>query len=355
MRKRKKDNNGWRHYEKKRRRREFFRLAGLLLLAAVLAIATKPGLLARMKRDAGQIVDEVGHAAGLAAADESASLAAPDGGGQAGGSGPDGTVPGGLTIHYLDVEKCNCVLVQSSDGHFMLIDAGSNDDAHSDKIVSYLQAQGVKELDYLLLTHPHKDHIRAVPQILDHFYVNEVLMGEFAAETVGTKTYQRVLAALEAKDPLITNPVPGETYTLGGAAFTIIANDDSQKTASENLNDCSICLILTDGFHRFLFYGDGEEKMEEKLRESGHDLSCDVLMVAHHGSKSSTKEKTLQAVQPRIAVISCGIDGDGEKQEPSAKVLQRLQEYGVETYRTDVNGTVVIRSTEDGLSVTTEK
>lgn len=261
----------------------------------------------------------------------------------------------GTVVHYLDVEKCNCVLVRSSDGHFMLIDAGSNDDAHTAQIVSYLQKQGVKTLDYLLITHPHKDHIRAVPQILDHFEVDEVLMGEFEPETVGSKTYQRVLEALAAKDPLVTNPQPGETYALGSASFTILANDDSAETASKNLNDCSIGLIFSDGYHRFLFYGDGEEEMEKKLRESGFDLSCDVMMAAHHGGKSSTKRKTLEAVRPQIAVISCGIDGDGEKQEPSDKVLARLEEYGVEVYRTDLNGTVVVRSSEAGLQVETEK
>lgn len=261
----------------------------------------------------------------------------------------------GATVHYLDVEKCNCVLVRSSDGHFMLIDAGSNDDAHTAKIVSYLQKQGVETLDYLLITHPHKDHIRAVPQILDHFEVEEVLMGEFEPETVGSKTYQRVLEALAAKDPLITNPRPGETYALGSASFTVLANDDSAETASENLNDCSIALIFSDGYHRFLFYGDGEEEMEKKLRESGFDLSCDVMMAAHHGGKSSTKRKTLEAARPQIAVISCGIDGDGEKQEPSDKVLARLEEYGVEVYRTDLHGTVVVRSSEAGLQVETEK
>lgn len=255
----------------------------------------------------------------------------------------------GLTVHYLNVEKCNCVLVRSQDGHFMLIDAGSNDDARTAFILDYLEGQGVRELDYLLLTHPHRDHIRAVPQILDHFPVNEVLMGEFAQETVGTKTYQRVLGALEAKDPPCTRPCPGETYALGNASFTIIAHDDSEQTALEELNNCSIGLILTDGYHRFLFYGDGEEEMEEKLLNSGFELSCDVMMVAHHGSKSSTKKKTLQAIQPQIAVISCGIDGDGEKQEPSPKVLKRLEEAGVTVYRTDLNGTVVIRSTAEGL------
>lgn len=310
---------------------ELLRLICILLLAAVLSVAAKPGFLESVKEDI-EAIGKEGQAKS----------------GEVGGAG-------GLTVHFLDVEKCNCVLAASADGHYMLIDAGSNDDAHTEKIVTYLKGQGVRTLDYLLLTHPHRDHIRAVPQIISEFTVEEVLMGDFEVETVGTKTFERVMDALEAKDQLITRPQPGETYALGNAFFTILANDDSVKTASEELNDCSIGLILTDGFHRFLFYGDGEEGMEDKLLESGYDLQSDVMMVAHHGSKSSTQKRLLQAVRPGIAVISCGIDGDGERQEPSDKVLKRLEDVGAETYRTDLNGTIIVTSRKDGLQVMTEK
>lgn len=312
---------------------ELLRLAGILLLAAALSLAAKPGFWENVKGDIAAIDGER----------QAESKAAEDGGAS------------GLTVHFLDVEKCNCVLAASADGHYMLIDAGSNDEAHTEKIVTYLKAQGVRTLDYLLITHPHKDHIRAVPRIINEFTAEEVLMGDFEAETVGTKTFEGVMDALEAKDQLVTRPQPGETYALGNSSFTILANDDSIETASEELNDCSIGLILTDGFHRFLFYGDGEERMEEKLLECGYDLNCDVMMVAHHGSKSSTQKRLLQAVRPGIAVISCGIDGDGERQEPSGKVLKRLEEAGAKIYRTDLNGTVIVTSGEDGLQVKTER
>ena len=67
----------------------------------------------------------------------------------------------GLTLHYLDVGKCNCVLAESPDGSFMMIDAGSNGEKDTRRILEYLKAQGVETLEYLLITHPHKDHIRA--------------------------------------------------------------------------------------------------------------------------------------------------------------------------------------------------
>ena len=95
--------------------------------------------------------------------------------------------------------------------------------------------------------------------------------------------------------------------------------------------------------------------MEKALLLSGFDLQSDVLMAAHHGSNSSTQKDILEAVQPEIAVISCGIDGDGEVQKPSKKVLKRLEEAGAQIYRTDEDGTVVVTSTKEGLFVQTDQ
>lgn len=310
--------------------RKLWQTAAILLFAGLLYVATHPEALVSWNRD------------------EQAGIEA-----QVKEDVPVFENDQGLTLHYLDVEKCNCVLAESSDGHFMLIDAGSNDEEHTAEITAYLQEQGVTKLDYLLLTHPHKDHIRAVPEIVRHFAVDKVLMGEYDAELVGTKTFERLLDALEEHELPVENPQPGETRALGSASFTILIHDDSEETAREEMNDCSVGLILTDGLQRFLFYGDGEEAAEAALLECGYDLKCDVLMVAHHGSKSSTSQEILDAVRPGIAVISCGIDGDGEVQKPSEKVLKCLQSMGIEVYRTDRDGTIVIQSRENGLAVRT--
>lgn len=311
--------------------KEYGALLLTLLLAAALALLANPG----PGRWLASVLEPKSHPA--------EDISAEEAGGAENGEG--------LTIHYLDVEKCNCVLAESSDGHFMLIDAGSNGEEHTDKIIAYLEEKGVQTLDYLVITHPHRDHIAAVPAVISRFFVKEVLMGDFDTETVGTKTFERVSDAMAAGDLLITRPSPGDELKLGNASFRILINDDSLQTAMEDLNDCSMGLLLTDGFHRFLFYGDGEEKAEEALLSSGFDLRSDVLMAAHHGSNSSTKKEILSAVRPQIAVISCGIDGDGEVQKPSKKVLKRLEEAGVTVYRTDENGTIVITSKKDGLFV----
>ena len=260
-----------------------------------------------------------------------------------------------LTVHYLDVEKCNCALVCSSDGHFMLIDAGSNDDAHTEETMEYLKAQGVERLDYLVVTHPHMDHIRSVPEIVNRFEVTEVLMGDFSPDMVGTKIYCMVLDAIQEKGILRTSPAEGEVYQLGNASFSILANDDSAQTAAEDLNNTSIVLRLTDGLHDFLFCGDAEKELEAALLEKNADLSADVLLAAHHGSSSSNSPAFLEAVGPQIVVISCGADMDGEAQKPAQSVLKAFENLGTKVFRSDENGDVVIESLQEGLRIRTEK
>lgn len=268
---------------------------------------------------------------------------------------PDAGPAAALTIHYIDVGKCNCVLIRSEDGRAMIIDAGANDAEGAEKILAYLRQEGVERLEYLVLTHPHMDHIYAAPWILRELEVEQVLMGDYDSDIVGTKTYQRLLAALEEKDPLVTCPAAGETYGLGNASFTILVHDDSPETAREEMNDCSIALMVTDGLHRFLFYGDGEARVENAMLDSGADLWADVLMVSHHGSASSTGQKLLEAVDPKIAVIPCGLDFEGEQQDPSEKVLNRLAACDAQVYRADENGTVVIYSEKERLRVECER
>lgn len=287
-----------------------------------------------------------------------------DGTGYGGSTGNPGSQSDGQTgetaseIHVLDVGKCNCVLILSG-GEAMMVDAGCNEKEDARRIVAYLRGQGVSGLRYLVLTHPHKDHIRAVPEILEEMEVEEVLMGDIPWEVTGTKTYRRVWEALETKEVLITNPQQGETYAFGTGEFTILTADRSREATQENLNDCSIGLMWEDGQHRFLFYGDGEEEAEQGLlayeKNNPGALRADWMLVAHHGGNSSTSREMLECVQPQFAVITCGEDEDGNRKEPKKKVLERLQEAGAAVFRTDRDGTVVTLSSTEGLRVQTAR
>ena len=142
-----------------------------------------------------------------------------------------------------------------------------------------------------------------------------------------------------------TYQVVGETYTIGGAAFTIIAPN---KEYGNDMNSWSVGVLLQNGNHRFLFTGDAEEGAEQDILQNGIDISADVYKVAHHGSNSATSQAFLDAVHPTYAVISAG-EGNSYG-HPHAEVLNRLRAAGVSVFRTDEQGTIVAAS--DGTTLT---
>lgn len=246
----------------------------------------------------------------------------------------------GFELHVLAVGKADCLLLRC-DGQTMLVDGGNTgDEAY---IKAYLQAQGVDSLDYVVNTHPHEDHLGALDRIVLAYPVGQAFL---SPKPHTTKHYEELLDALEEKQVETSVPEPGDTLVFGGATITFLSPDPDADFGDE-INDWSLVFVLEYGQHRFLFMGDAESAAEKALRESGFDLSADVLKVGHHGSDSSSKNKFLDAVSPSYAVITC--DKNEEKGEPSEKVLERLAERGVQVFRTDEQGDVVIRS--DGQSL----
>lgn len=117
----------------------------------------------------------------------------------------------------------------------------------------------------------------------------------------------------------------------------------------EDLNDYSAALKVTFGSVSFLFAGDAESVSEAEMLKAGYDLRANVLKVGHHGSDSSTSSAFLARVAPKYAVISVGADNDFG--HPSEAVLRRLSDAGVKVYRTDRDGTVVMKSNGKYISV----
>ena len=242
---------------------------------------------------------------------------------------------GAMAVHFIDVGQGDSILAES-DGHFLLIDAGEND--QGDTVISYLEEAGVEALDYVIGTHPHSDHIGGLDDVIRAFDVETVILPPVEHTT---KTFEDVLDAIEEKDLSITLPVPGDSYGLGGAAFTILA---PQKDYGDDLNNWSVGLRLACGDGAFVACGDAEAQAEEDMAASGLALSADVLKIGHHGSNTSSSEEFLRAVGPEIAVIECGEGNDYG--HPHLEVLERLEAVSAAVYRTDLDGSVVV--TADG-------
>ena len=238
---------------------------------------------------------------------------------------PDGE----MEVHFIDVGQADCALLASG-GHFMLIDGGNNDDA--EHIVTYLQNAGVKKLDLVVGTHPHEDHIGSLYAAIEAFDIGAVYMPDVSADT---ETYRDVLDAVEGKGLQVQHPVPGDMLDFNGLPVEIFGPVKEYS----NLNNHSIVLRVSVGETAFLFTGDVEIEGEYDILEQGFDISADVLKVSHHGSSGSSVEEFLAYTDADYAVISVG---EGNIYDhPEAVTLKRLQNYGMEIFRTDEQGTIV--------------
>ena len=250
-----------------------------------------------------------------------------------------------LSVHMIDVGQGDATLIRQGDAA-MLIDAGTAEGG--DKVVAYLKQQGIERLDYVIATHAHSDHIGGMTRVLKAFKVNKFLM-KFMPEgfTPTTATYERMLNTLVDKNVPVKETAVGDVYKLGDATVRIVG----PARDFEDMNDQSVVCLVTYGQRRFLFQGDAETPSENAILDSGQDVAADVLKVGHHGSSTSTLKAYLQAVNPSVALISCG--QDNEYGHPHQETLQKLKKQKAAVYRTDKNGTVVIAT--DGQTLTVKK
>ncbi|MEQ8156395.1 MAG: ComEC/Rec2 family competence protein [Clostridiaceae bacterium] len=247
--------------------------------------------------------------------------------------------PNKLIISYIDVGQGDSELIQFHNKN-ILIDSGP--ESSRDILINYLKAAHVTRLDYVIATHPHEDHIGNMAEIIKAFKV-----GVFYAPdvTANTSAYENMVTSLKIKSLSIKVPSVGDKITIGDAALYFLAPN---STGYEDLNNYSIVTKLKFGNRSFIFMGDAEELSEGEILAKQLDLSADVLKVGHHGSGYSTSYEFLKAAHPKAAIISVGLLNDYG--HPKQKILDRLTDFRVDIYRTDIQGNTV--AVTDGRSLT---
>ena len=252
-----------------------------------------------------------------------------------------------VSVHFIDVGQAKAILVKTPT-KTALIDAGEN--GQGELILTYLRRHGVERLDYLIGTHPHADHIGGMDEIIGRMDIGVIIMPEMQDEIIPTtKTYTDVLLAIVQKGYKITAAKPGDTYKLDDAVLTILAPVEQYN----DLNNISVTSRLDFDEISFLFTGDIESAAEKDILAAGARLSADVLDIPHHGSNTSSTKDFIASVNPAMVVFSCGIDNSYG--HPHREVLERFAAHGAKTYRTDLQGTIVISTNGKELSVATEK
>ena len=246
-------------------------------------------------------------------------------------------------LHLLDVGQGQCVLVKA-DGHFMLIDGGGR--ASSSFVVSYLEQQGIEAFDAVAVSHYDEDHLSGVIGVLHKFPVEALALPTYAG--VGD-LYNSMSTAAVSNGAAVVHAQAGWSFHLGDALVEVVG---PVRNDYESENDRSLVFRITCGDRTFMVSGDAEVQSEQDMVDSGADLSADVYVAGHHGSATSSSEYFLDAMSPSYVLVSCGTGNSYG--HPTADMLQRVKDRGIELFRTDLQGTVIAYSDGNSLTFNTE-
>lgn len=240
-----------------------------------------------------------------------------------------------LSVHFVDVGQGDSILIQGPDGATALIDGGNS----NGEALAYLQRLGISQLDIVLLTHPHADHVGGLVAVMDALPVGGVWTSG-AYNTTGI--FERFLDVIEKEKIPYHEVKTGDTIYLGRLQLEVLYSEPEGRS----LNDTSIVLRVAYGQVVFLLMGDAETSTETKLLQiKPTQLRATVLKVGHHGSSTSSSTAFLDAVRPTIAVYSAG--ARNQYGHPHDSVISQLKAIGATVYGTDVDGSILV--TTDGM------
>lgn len=248
-------------------------------------------------------------------------------------------------VHFINIGQGDAIFIENNK-FSILIDSGSN--KYSDHLISYLKSLNITKLNYVIATHPHEDHIGSMDDIIKNFHVETFISPKVITSEID---FINLINALNSKNLKINTVNDNSTISLSpGNYLTVLW---SGITPDDNINNNSLVLKYTNNKISFLFTGDMEKEVENKLQFSTlSDLSSTVLKVPHHGSNSSSTLNFLNSVSPYISVISCGMGNDYG--HPHKNTLSNLNSVNSAVYRTDIHGNIIIKTDGHKLWINTE-
>lgn len=256
--------------------------------------------------------------------------------------------PAGLRAVFFDVGQGDAALVQAEDGAAILIDGGPE----ADSAISALRSYGVAGIDLMVVSHPHSDHINGLLTVANDYAIKQAVLPQ---EPDATGLLPVIVKVLDRRQVRETTGHEGESFSVGRYLKVKILSPESQtngpnhyKESSSDANNSAIVALVEYKKVKILFAGDIEKDAEEDLVIDGQAFHVDVLKVPHHGSKDGGDRRFIEALHPNIAIISVG--KNNPYHHPAPSTVARLKKVGAAVYRTDENGSVIIES--DGQSVT---
>ena len=265
-----------------------------------------------------------------------------------------------MKISMLDVGQGDSIVLQTGDGFNALFDGGSTSKKNIGRyrIYTYLKYAGVRSLDYVFVSHPDKDHISGIYELIDMcdntFEIKNIVLPHI------NDTDETLLEIRKMADGAGINVLyacRGDALSAGNLSISCV--HPCKNYNYESANDYSAVYLISFGKFSMLMTGDAESKAEKCLIQDARksdsvvDLQklsgINVLKTGHHGSRGASSENFLRFVKPETALISCGVDNSYG--HPHNETLQRLKEAGTKVYRTDDRGEIMVRVWEDSYAI----
>ncbi len=255
-----------------------------------------------------------------------------------------------LEVNFFDVGQGDAIFIVSPQSHQILIDGGP-DSTILEKLAKEMPFWD-RTIDLIILTHPEKDHLAGLIEVLKRYKVENILWTGVFRDSSEHREWIKLIEKEEAKIKIAKAGQKIKLPTISSKKFIYFdifyPFDELSDQEFKNSNDTSIVTKLVFNNISYFFTGDISANIEKKLISVNLLTESDVLKISHHGSKYSTDDYFLENVLPEIAVIQVGKNSYGH---PTPEVLEKLEKFGIKALRTDLNGDIKIVSDGNNLKI----
>lgn len=263
-----------------------------------------------------------------------------------------------LTVTFLDVGQGDAIVIETPKRQTIVMDAGGTPfftqepwqeqrdpfDVGEDIVLPFLRHKGIRTIDFLIMSHGDADHIGGMPALVEHIPIRHFLRGPDTHEP--SVVEEDLITSLHLADVPIHRATSGTGWEVEDGVYWQFIQPEPDQVAPSDRNAQSLVLYMMYRGRTIVLTGDADQAVEEQMIETWKLPPIDVLKAGHHGSDTPTGEKWLEAIQPKVTILSAG--ENNRYNHPHPAVIERLERAGSRIYRTDRQGAIVVRIDGEG-------